>query len=187
MIDAEVARLRRLRHVALRVRATLRALGGARIVDSRRAPVPASGESATARGALSCWCIAKVATGQLQAHPYLRYQRGHGLLKRLMDHLAGIHASFWLGRRGHNVQRVASELHRVARELNDVRALTRSAELSDNLGRAQAHLKAIIDQFDAACVRLQPPPQVAHASRSGVHGRKIAIKVPVADWPYLAI
>ena len=69
MNDPEVARLRRLRSEALRVRELALALGSTQSADDRL----------LARGACTGWRIARVVSGRLKAHPYLRYQRGVSL------------------------------------------------------------------------------------------------------------
>src|ERR1700689_366856 len=75
MIDAEVLRLRKLRNVALRARAL------AKILDSDSAQE----RSIFARSAVTCWTIARVASGRLKAHPYPSYQRGPSPLRELAD------------------------------------------------------------------------------------------------------
>jgi hypothetical protein len=66
MNDPEVARLRRLRSEALRVREVALALGSTESLDKRLLD----------RGACTAWRIARVVSGKLKAHPYLRYQKG---------------------------------------------------------------------------------------------------------------
>ena len=160
MIDAEVIRLRRLRDKALKARA----IAGAMHADGSK-------DSLLARGAVSCWAIARVATGQLRSHPYRRYQRGPSVLRSLYDrvgaHLLGQAAE----RQGTALKAYAAQLRRVARELDDVRALTWLPDLSDTLGRSQTHLRSLIRELDAAT----RPARVRH----GEHGVE-------ANWPYLA-
>jgi hypothetical protein len=79
MIDPEVARLRRLRDEALRARQIARRLGTARW--GMKDPL-------LARGACASWRIARVVTGKLIEHPYLRYQQGAGVGSLIGNRLA---------------------------------------------------------------------------------------------------
>src|SRR5258708_38913727 len=127
MSESEVTRVGRLRNPALRGRAV------AATLDSE----PARRDSVFSRGAVSCWQIARIITGLLRAHPYLSYQRGpsevRGVYDRLSAGLLGGIARY----RGRSHQTFSDELRRVARRLDDARALTWSSELRDTLGRAQ--------------------------------------------------
>jgi hypothetical protein len=65
---------------------------------------------------------------------------------------------------------LAHELERAARELDDARALTRSTELSDVLGRLQLNIRRLLDK-----------PSREHRQIRAPHIR-------LADnWPYLTI
>jgi len=77
MIDAEVLRLRDLRNMALRARALANSLDSGSLAD----------DSVLARSAVTCWTIARIATGRLRAHPYLSYQKEPGQLRGLADRL----------------------------------------------------------------------------------------------------
>ena len=125
MIDTEVIRLRQLRNTALRARAIALALI-ARHIESG---------SVLSRSALACWRIARIITGKLRAHPYQSYQRDAGYLRSVFDGavaaLIGVLAKY----RGGPFGRYSARLQRVARELDDARALTWSPTLSDTLGR----------------------------------------------------
>src|SRR5579863_3833587 len=137
MIDAEVMRLRRLRDTALRARALAAVL---KTTDPRR-------HSVFSRSAVSCWQIARTITGRLRGHPDLHYQRGPGELRTLLD---GIRANILGGAardRKRSLARLAREVQGVARELDDARALTRSAELSDDFGRAQVHVRRLMAEL----------------------------------------
>src|SRR5216683_2480226 len=139
MIDTEVTRLRRLRNTALRARAVAATLDS----DSARR------DSVFSRGAVNCWRIARVITGLLRAHPYLSYQRGpsevRGVYDRASAGLLGGIARY----RGRSQQTFSDELRRVARELDDARALTWSSDLSDTLGRSQMQIRELIKELDA--------------------------------------
>src|ERR1700687_1997621 len=140
MIDTEVIRLRRLRNTALKVRAVAAAL------DTE----PAGRDSVFSRGAVRSWQIARVITGWLRAHPYLSYQRGPSEVRGVYDLFsAGLLAGF-ARYRGRSLQIFSLELQRLARELDDARALTWSSDLSDTLGRTQKQIRTLIAELDAA-------------------------------------
>jgi hypothetical protein len=177
MIDAEVIRLRRLRNTVLRARAI------ARVLDSHSGRL----NSAFSRSALDCWRIARVVTGKLRAHPYLAYQQGPGDLRTVYNHISAMFLGRLALRRGRPWRRFAVELQRVSRELDDVRALTWSSELSDTLGRSQVQIRRAIVEVDVAARReggssYQPArvdvPAMAEA-------RADSSRAP--QWPYLAI
>jgi hypothetical protein len=171
MIDAEVTRLRRLRIKALNARALAARLQSASL-----------GHSVFSRSAGCCWQIARVVTGRLKAHPYLNYQRGPGEISTLY---AGIRAGLKSGaaRYGQRSFRALSdELQSVARELDDARALTWSADLSDTFGRSQAQLRRLLAEVDAAA-RKEP------GSLNEVDAPTDAVQEETSlagDWPYLA-
>lgn len=178
MIDSEVMRLRKLRDAALRARAI------ARVMDSQRA----QRNSVFLRSAQSCWQIARAITGRLRAHPYLSFQRGpsetRAIYNRLYASVSGAIARY----RGRSFQFYSDELRRVARELDDARALTWSPDLSDDLGRSQARLQRLIRELEVAAiveigsddsnaVGLDAPARAARADGGTVEG----------NWPYLNI
>jgi hypothetical protein len=173
MIDAEVTRLRRLRIKALNARAL-----AARLQSSTsRQPV-------FSRSAGCCWQIARVVSGRLKAHPYLNYQRAPGELSRLY---AGLRASLKGGAAQYgqrSFRALSDELQSVARELDDARALTWSADLSDTFGRSQAQLRGLLAEAEAGARK-----------EAGSHNDSVADAPSEAveedsnltgDWPYLA-
>src|ERR1700719_2128341 len=119
MIDTEVMRLRQLRNTALKARALAAAL------DSD----PARRNSVFSQSAVSCWRIARVITGRLRAHPYLSYQRGPSAVRGVYDRLSAGLLSGIARYRGRSAQTFSRELQRVARGLDDARALTWSSDL----------------------------------------------------------
>jgi hypothetical protein len=131
-----------------------------------------------ARGAVICWRIARVVTGNLRAHPYMSYQRGPGALRTAH----GI-ATAWLWaavarHRGRTLEAYAQALQLAASELDDARALTRSGELSDAFGRLQRQMRRLIDEVESGA-RQQAGvalPAGRTEMRSGLAG----------NWPYLA-
>lgn len=178
MVDAEVLRLRKLRNVALRARALSRSLD----TDS------SAGESIFAKGSVVCWTIARIATGRLRAHPYLSYQKGRSRLADLLDETIAAAAAMAV-QSGERALRVyAQQLAAVAREVDDVRALTWSAELSDALGRMQQQMRALTQQLDCrlpvkATVELRPRANAALRDTND----SLAGMAADEAWPYLAI
>lgn len=176
MIDAEVLRLRKLRNVALRARA----LGNTLDFDSAQEP------TVFARTALICWTIARIASGRLRAHPYMSYQRGPGRLRELADRLRAAFIAVSARRQNRGMSVYAQELRSVAREVDDVRALTWSADLSDALGRMQAQMSRLSNELELGALREtggMPVPQPA-AFETGDSCDEIAGD---NSWPYLAI
>jgi hypothetical protein len=177
MIDSEVMRLRRLRDTALRVRAM-----GA-VLDSP----PARRSSVVARGGQNCWRIARAITGTLRAHPYLNYQRGPSEVRAVCDRIRASLLGGIARYRGRGLQTFCVELQRVARELDDTRALTWSADLSDTLGRSQSQIRRLIKELDAAA-RSEAGSQIETDTR--VDARSVAVQDEAGsvagNWPYLA-
>jgi hypothetical protein len=179
MIDIEVVRLRQLRNTALRARAIATALD-ARHSDS---------DSVFSRSALACWRIARVVTGKLRAHPYESYQRGPGYLHSLAD---GVVAALMGGvarLRGGRFGMYTGPLRKVARRLDDARALTWSPTLSDTLGRLQAEIRLLTQELEADA-RAEAGSRTELAARVevvvGFKGGSDASGV-AANWPYLAL
>jgi hypothetical protein len=170
MIDAEVIQLRNLRLAALRARALAEVLERAR---PRR-------DSVLSRSAVVCWNIARVSSGRLRAHPYLSYQQGPGEIRQFVDRALAEATGFVALRQGKQLSVFADQLKLLAHELDDVRALTRSQELSDALGRAQTQLRRLVQEA------------VAGARAEGGAIEPAMIEAGVSEntsssWPYLAI
>lgn len=138
MIDSEVLRLRRLRDVALGARSLARAI-------QLRAP---GYHAFCASSAVLCWRIASIASGRLKAHPYRSFQRGPSPFRSFVQELAASFAGEIAHRRGRSASHLLAKLRRVARELDDARTLTWSADLSDSLGRAQSHLRNLLHRIE---------------------------------------
>ena len=177
MIDTEVMRLRRLRDVALRVRALAAAM------DSS----PARSHTVFCRTAVSCWRIARIVTGRLRAHPYPSYQRDSSGVRAVYN---AVNAQLTVGlsrRRGNGLQMFSGELRRVARELDDARALTWSADLSDALGRLQMQVRRLVTEVEIGARRaagsLIEAPDGIEAELSDGPNESGSM---AANWPYLA-
>jgi len=179
MVYAEVLRLRRLRNTALRARAIAAAL-------ETRAP-------ALSASAAGCWRIARVITGWLRAHPNLSYHQGpsrlRGAYDRVSTHVLAAVARY----RGRSLQTLSAELRRVVRELDDARALTLSADVSETFGRSQAQIRKLIEELDAGArgesgtseTASQEAPHVARANETGSDAGNDAGS-DSGNWPYLA-
>ena len=178
MIDSEVTRLRRLRNTALRARAVAAAL------DSG---TPRH-DSVFSRSAVNFWQITRVITGLLRGHPYLSYQREPGEVRGLYD-CAGAGLLGGIARyRGRSRQALSEELRRVARELDDARALTWSSDLSDTLGRSQMRVRGLIKELDADA---RSESESRHETSPRIETRIGAVREDAGsvagNWPYLAI
>jgi hypothetical protein len=114
----------------------------------------------------------------------LSYQRGLSELRTLVD---GIRANV-LGSAARDRKRslamLADEVQAVARELDDARALTWSAELSDDFGRAQVQVRRLIAEIGGS-----RKVTGLRSARAPARGR-VAVSQNDSDvagnWPYLA-
>src|SRR4029077_11578769 len=101
-----------------------------------------------AGSAVACWTVARIVTGRLRAHPYLSYQEDPSRLRGALDRLA---ASLLApsARRGNRALGVyGAQLRAFAREVDDVRALTWSPDLSDALGRMQIQIRRLTRELE---------------------------------------
>jgi hypothetical protein len=177
MNDPEVARLRRLRGVALRVREIARALGSAPW---------AKDDGLFSRGAGASWRIARVVSGKLHSHPYLRYQQGAGLDMLVANRLVATVLSAVCKTRLAGLNVYQARLMDLMRHVEDVRALTWSTEFSDTLGRSLAELRSLIAEIG---VQTQSGTAVEHRpSRAPQADRLVGelAQTIEGDWPYLA-
>jgi hypothetical protein len=181
MIDPEVARLRRLRDEALRVRQLARRLGAARWGIN---------DPLLTRGACASWRIVRVVTGKLIEHPYLRYQQGAGLGSLLGNRLAAEWIALTRKDRSQALRALASELQSLSRQLDDARALTWSTDFSDTLGRSQNEIKNLLQTLAVEAPGVVPEPRLRPA-RAEAAPRADGLVEGLAqgfegDWPYLA-
>jgi hypothetical protein len=178
MIDPEVARLRRLRSSALRVRAIARSLGSTRIVLH---------DPLFARGACSSWRIARVVSGRLKAHPYLHFQKQASVASLMRNSVLAGFAALCARSRRQALLVYESELRQLVRQLDDARALTWSTELSDTFGRSQTEIKSLMTAL--AHETKSPMDSARHPKRGSeaAASRVGDLSPPIAgDWPYLA-
>jgi hypothetical protein len=175
MIDTDVMRLRHLRNAALRARALARALASNSGIDG----------SVFARSAVLCWAIARFASGQLRAHPYLSYQKGPSRLRALGDHAVAAILALTARHSGRSFSALEAELQCVAREVDDTRALSRLPDLSDSLGRRQLQLRGLAKELEVRARSERGTVAVAGAD-AHVKGNVVGIAAQ-NDWPYLAI
>jgi hypothetical protein len=175
MIDAEVLRLRRLRETALRARAIATVLESSRHSRKRCA------------SAAACWRIARVTTGWLRAHPYLRYQRGPSQWRSAYYGFSANVRSAMARYQGRSLQTLSLELQRVARELDDARALTWSAELSDTFGRSQRQIRQLIEELNAGARRESRSDHDTATREVLAAARHKEGGSAASNWPYLTI
>lgn len=179
MNDPEVLRLRELRNTALKARAIAAALRSAETCSARAGALSSS--------AAACWRIARVITGRLRAHPYPSYQQGPSQWRGACHRVSARMLAMIASHRGRSLQTLSGELRRVVGELDDARALTWSAELSDTFGRSQAQIRSLIQELDAgahneagslreAAVRIEARAEAREGDAGGA----------AANWPYLA-
>jgi len=166
MIDAEIARLRKLRNRALRVRALAEVCGSER----------PGGNRAMAASAIIAWRVIRVVTGRLRAHPYLSYQNGPSRTRCWFNACVAFLIGPLARHRGRGVRMFAAQLRCFARELDDARSLSWEQDWSDTLGRAQRQLRRSMRELAGA------PDTATHAA-SNARTRGDAMP---SDWPYLA-
>jgi hypothetical protein len=177
MNDPEVARLRRLRSDALRVREIALALGSTQLADDRLLE----------RGACTAWRIARVVSGRLNAHPYLRYQKGVSLGTIVVNRLLAAFLAATTQGRLHALKRYETEVHALVRRLDDTRALIWSSDFSDTLGRAKYELDSLLDDLapitETNLALIERLPKRAPRNESLVGD---LARIEGGDWPYLA-
>jgi hypothetical protein len=175
MNDLEVARLRQLRSSALRVRAVALALSATRA---------AAADPLLTRGACASWRIARVVSGRLRAHPYLRYQKDTSLGVIVLNSVL----ARWLALKSRDRLQALCEyetnLRRLARRLEDARALTWSSDLSDTFGRSQIEIRSLLAAVSGETAASgSKPRQELSLADGGVGAFAPTIE---GDWPYLA-
>jgi hypothetical protein len=180
MIDTEVLRLRNLRIAALRAR-TL-----AKVLDTDST----NHNSVLAMSGVKLWNVVRIITGQLRAHPYLPYQQDPSPLRILFENADASLKGFTARRQRRPLSVFTEQLLHVARELDDVRALTRSQPLSDALGRSQLQLRRLLQELTLASrgeQGAQGSSRLDASSRTELQARASGQVAVASDWPYLAI
>ena len=187
MIDPEVARLRRLRDEALRVRQIARRLGAARWGIN---------DPLLNRGACASWRIVRVVTGKLIEHPYARYHQGAGLGSLLANRLGAEWIAVTRKDRLPALKALTFELQSLSRQLDDARALTWSTDFSDALGRSRGEINSLLQGLAAETQGatetqgIVPEPRHRPARSEGAPRTEglvggLAERLE-GDWPYLA-
>jgi hypothetical protein len=170
MIDADVARLRRLRNLALRARAV------AGMVNAE----PTTQQHTIALSALIAWRLVRVVSGRLRAHPNLAYQQDPSSLRYVLDRASAIVIGAAARSRSRVLRAYTAQLQYLARELDDTRALTWDQDWSDTLGRAQRQLHRSIEELGGTT-------RAASAALRSRIGGPLVHEALSSDWPYLAI
>ena len=175
MIDSEVARLRRLRVEALQVREIARGFTCA---------AWATDDSLLWRGACASWRIARVVSGRLKAHPYLRYQKDVGMSSLVRHRLVASYLALARDNPVKGFREYESRLRTLARHLDDTRALSWSSDFSDALGRSQYELGSILQDL-AQITQTAAPTLSKRVPRTESLVGELARPIE-GDWPYLA-
>jgi hypothetical protein len=168
MIDREVERLRRLRAVALRVRAVARALR--------------PGDALLNRGRCIAWRVARTVSGRLRAHPYGSFQKDAGIGVVVANSLAAANAALGVKSRRQGLLRFEAILRSLARELSDVQALTCAPDLNESFSRSQIEIRALLAALGVETGRAHLPEASAMAP-AATAGSALTVD---SDWPYLA-
>ena len=140
-----------------------------------------------ARGAHTSWRIARVVSGRLKAHPYLRYQKDVGVGSIIGN---GLFASLLAMSTKDPVQvlkRFESRVHALIRHLDDTRALAWSSDFSDTLGRCEYELQSLLEDLAQITKSTVPAAErlPKRADRTDSLVGELACTVE-GDWPYLA-
>jgi len=180
MSDSEVARLRRLRSSALRVRAVARALGNTR--QTLHDPL-------LNRARCAAWRVARVVSGQLRRHPYARFQRDAGIGVVFKNSFLAAVAALHAGSRRQALLSLESHLRRLARRLDDARALTLVCDLSDSFGRLQIEIRSVLTALEQRAA-VEPRTALERETPGAPVAARPATRYAMtadADWPYLAL
>jgi hypothetical protein len=178
MNDSEVARLRQLRNSALRVRAVAYALGATRA---------GAQDPLLTRGACASWRIARVVSGRLKAHPYLRYQKDTALAVIVFNGVLARWLALKSRKRVQALCEYATNLRLLARQLEDARALTWSSDLSDTFGRSQTEIRSLLVALAGETAAVSGSKRLPQHELSLTDGGVAALAPAIAgDWPYLA-
>ena len=117
----------------------------------------------------------------------MSYQRGPSRLRGVVDHVVASLLALSARRSNRSLSVYGEQLKAVAREVDDVRALTWSPDLSDALGRMQIQIRRLACEFDlGAQSEAGGSPHLVAAARpdSGKSLDELAVET---SWPYLAI
>ena len=190
MIDSEVERLRRLREVALRVRAVARALAAGQADRDN---------GLLRRGRCVAWRVARTVTGRLRAHPYAPFTRDASLGVILRNGAIAKLIALGAANPADALHKLEAQMRALARELDDARALTWAADLSDTFGRSQAEVRSLLGAMQAsvlakpAMVAVATPALMtaglagAAATSGGASPVAAGRAVRKSDWPFLAL
>lgn len=177
MTDPEVARLRRLRGEALRVRELASALRTSRTID----------EALLSRSACASWRLARVVSGRLKAHPYSQYQKDIGVGSLVRYRLAAAYTAMTNKDRISSLKQLESELRALERQLHDTRSLSWSSDFSDTLGRSQYEFESLLEDL-ARITESVAPATERKAARAPITESLVGNLTANSrgDWPYLA-
>jgi hypothetical protein len=139
-----------------------------------------------------------VVSGQLRRHPYARFQRDAGIGVVFKNSFLAAVAALHAGSRRQALLSLESHLRRLARRLDDARALTLVCDLSDSFGRLQIEIRSVLSALDSVLTTLEQRAKVEQ--RTALERETPGSRAPVAarpatryamtadaDWPYLAL
>jgi hypothetical protein len=160
-MDDEMLRLRRLQSCAMRVIAIDEALSGQGGAEARRISL----------AGIAARRVARIVHDVLIRHPNLRYRRGIGRWERCTNRAVAFRAKTLHPRKSGAARIMQDALNRMSRQVDDVRALTWSQELSDRLARIQVELRsvAISPQPSAGGSDFRPSPDGTDCAPSSIH------------------
>jgi hypothetical protein len=179
MIDPEVARLRRLRDEALRVREIARTFESSQWAAS---------ESLLDRTACASWRIARVVSGRLRGHPYVEFQKDASAASRAGHRLHAYYLALTHKNRPQGLNVLEAHLNTLGRRLDDAIALAWSSDFSAALSRCQVEIRTLTQALacetrsDGAQVR--PVVRATQPSDASMGELGAALE---GDWPYLAL
>jgi hypothetical protein len=174
MIDSEVARLRRLRATALRVRAVALALGSTTLMQQ---------DPLLNRARCAAWRVARIVSGRLRAHPYAHFQKDAGVGAVLWNGLVAIAVALSARSQPRALLSFDVQLRQLARQLDRARAFTWATDLSDSFGRSQNEIRALISDLEYETQSDRERIESTAAVGAQPSGSATALD---ADWPYLA-
>jgi hypothetical protein len=125
--------------------------------------------------------VARTVSGHLRGHPYASFQKDAGLGVVLANSLTAAGAAWSVKTPRQVLLRFDAELRALFRQLCDVRALTRVADLDESLGRSQIELRALLAALAHETGTSNVP---AKANLPGPAVRGAALE---SNWPYLAL
>ena len=143
-------------------------------------------DSLLGRGSGASWRIARAVSGRLRAHPYASYQQDAGLGQQVRDTLFAGFLALGISSRARALAQFESHLCRLARQLDDIRALTWAPDLSDSLGRSQFEINSLLEAVARETGSNCDRPQLAPSRPLAANGAGNLADPIDGGWPYMA-